>query len=161
MIWVEAGAGSSPRRLQAISSRRGSVERPVQARAVAIELEGPDAELETEAGRLGVDAVRAADADGAPVLAGAADDSSERAVEPFQNQSSRATDLKRQRRIDDVRGGEPVVEPASFRPELLADRVDEGSGVVMERGFDLTHSRRIGRLRCCDDRLHFLARNHA
>ncbi len=43
-------------------------------------------------------------------------------------------DLQRERRVDDVGGGQPVVEPApSLVVELLADGVDERGGVVVER----------------------------
>ena len=118
-----------------------------QASAVAIELEGPDGELEAEAGRLGMDAVGAADANGAPVLAGKRHDGRERSLESLQDQLAGSPDLQRQRRVDDIRGGEPVVEPAPLLAELLADGVDEGGRVVVERGLDLAHARGIRSLR--------------
>ena len=46
-------------------------------------------------------------------------------------------DLQRERRVDDVGGREPVVDPATFRPELLGDGVDEGGDVVVGRLLDL------------------------
>ena len=90
ITWVESGSGSRPSRSQAMRSTSGSsaavgadgareladairLERAHEPRAVAVELEGPAGELPAERRRLGVDAVRAADADRAAVLLGAAD----------------------------------------------------------------------------------------
>ena len=62
-----------------------ALERARDARACAVELERPHRELQTERRRLGVDAVRAADAEREPVLLRARDDGRERAVEPSSN----------------------------------------------------------------------------
>ena len=45
--------------------------------------------------------------------------------------------LQRERRVDDVGGGEAVVEPAALLAELLGDGVDEGGGVVVQRRLEL------------------------
>ena len=103
---VESGSGSRPSRSQAMRSTSGSSAAYVptvpeswptrfasSARAsrvaVAVELERPAGELPAERRRLGVDAVRAADADRAAVLLGAAHDGVERAVEPGEDQLRR------------------------------------------------------------------------
>ena len=95
------------------------------------------ASLSAERRRLGVHAVRAAHLERAAVLLGPRDDDGERAVEPVEDQRAGLADLERERRVDDVGGGEAVVEPAALLAELLGDRVDEGGGVVVERRLDL------------------------
>ncbi len=60
-------------------------------------------------------------------------DDGERAVDPVEDQRARGAHLERERRVDDVRGGEPVVEPAALLAEPLGHRVDERGGVVVER----------------------------
>ena len=116
--------GSRPRRSQAMRSTSGSTAAYVptapeslptrdpleRARAaasrVAVELERPDGELQPERGRLGVDAVRAADHRRLPVLLGARDDGGERAVEPSRIKRAGVAHLQRRARCrrtsDDV-----------------------------------------------------------
>ena len=110
--------------------------------AVAVELEGPAGELPAERRRLGVDPVRAADADRVTMLLGARDDQPERAVDPGEDEPARILDLQRERRVDDVGGGQPVVHPAALGAELLGDGVDERREVVVGR---LARSRRRAR----------------
>ena len=61
----------------------------------------------------------------------------ERAVDPVEDEPSGVLDLQRKRGVDDVRRGQPVVEPASLGPELLRDGVDECRRVVIGDAFDL------------------------
>ncbi len=68
----------------------------------------------------------------------------ERAVEPLEDQPTGLAYLKRERRVDDVRRGEAVMEPAAFFTEPLGHGVDEGGGVVVERRLDLRHAVRGG-----------------
>ena len=153
-ICVEVGAGSSPSRSQAMRSSSGSVaayvptapeslptRMPSSARAtplpVAVELERPARELQAEGRRLGVHAVRAAHLERRAMLLGARDDGGERAVEALEDERAGLADLERERGVDDVGGGEPVVEPAALLAELLGDGVDEGGGVVVERRLEL------------------------
>ena len=56
---------------------------------------------------------------------------------PAEDQVARVADLEGERRVDDVRRGEAVVDPAALRPELLGHRVDEGGQVVIGRLLDL------------------------
>ena len=152
---VETGSGSRPSRSQAMRSTSGSIAAYVptvpeswptrhasSARssrvAGAVELERPAGELPAERRRLGVDAVRAADADrarGAPRRARRRR-ASARSM-PGEQQRAGVADLQRERRVDDVRRRQPVVHPAPFRAELLGDGVDERGQVVVGRPLDL------------------------
>ena len=155
-ICVETGAGSSPSRSQAMPLELGVggrvradgareladaqlLERAREAAAPAVELERPAGELEPEGRRLGVDAVRAPDLQRRPVLLGAARRRRRApASMPASSSAPRLADLQRERRVDHVRRGQAVVEPASpFRVEALADGVDEGGEVVVRPALDL------------------------
>src|SRR6185437_7209640 len=94
------------------------LERPRDAFLAASQLECPAGELEPEGGGLGMDAVRAADLQRLAVLLGAGRDDREGAVEACEDQRARLADLQRERRVDDVGGGEAVVEPAALLAEL-------------------------------------------
>ena len=121
------------------AGRRGTSRAPARrGGAVAVELERPAGELPAERRRLGVDAVRAPDADRAAVLLGAADTIAQRARStPASEQRAAVPDLQRERGVDDVRRREAVVHPAALRPELLGDGVDERRDVVVGRPLDL------------------------
>ena len=110
-IWVEVGAGSSPRRSQATRSTSGSIAaycptapesfptRQVSSAARScvrspIELERPAGELEAEGRRLRVDAVGAADAERVPVLAGARHDGREGALDAVQHELAGGLELE-------------------------------------------------------------------
>src|SRR5439155_4260012 len=82
------------------------------------------------------------------VLLGASYDRGERTVEARENQPAGLPDLQAERRVDDVGGGEPVVEPPALLAELLGDGVDEGGRVVVKRRLKLGNSfgARRGRL---------------
>ena len=116
-----------------------ALERKGDAPASAVELEGPDRELEAERRRLRMHPVGAADRDRQPVLLGPRPDRIEGPVEPGEDQLPRGRDLQRERGVHDVRRGEAVVEPAPFRAELRCDRVDESRGVVVRPLLDLGH----------------------
>src|SRR5437867_738935 len=60
----------------------------------AVELERPAGELPAKSGRLRVNAMRAADADGVPVLLRSCDDCRKRAVDPFEDQTPGILDLQ-------------------------------------------------------------------
>ena len=127
------GAGSRPRRSQAIRSTSGSIAAYVptapeslptrvasSARAsrvaAAVELERPAGELEPERRRLGVDAVRAADRERRRGARSArATTAAKRAVEPVEHEPAGVLELERERRVDDVGRGQAVVEPAARR----------------------------------------------
>ena len=151
---VDTGSGSSPSRAHAISSTCGSIApyaptvpdswptRHVSSacssrRRRAIELERPAGELPAERRRLGVDPVRASDADRPPVLESAADHRRDRPLDSGDQECSTVADLEGQRRVEHVGGRQPVVHPAGLGAELLADRVDERREVVVGRPLEL------------------------
>src|ERR1044072_2810616 len=70
--------------------------------AAAAELERPAGELETEGGRLGVDSMRAADADVVLVLHCARDHGLERVLQTREQHRPGLTHLQRKRGVDDV-----------------------------------------------------------
>ena len=104
--------------------------RMLEAFPASVELERPAGELESEGGRLRVDAVRPADADRQPVLLGASDDRSLRACDALEEQRAGVPELEGECRVDDVGRCQPVVEPAALLAELRLDGVDEGGQVV-------------------------------
>src|SRR5262249_30081699 len=132
-----------------------------EAMPVAVELEGPAGELPAEGRRLSMDAVRAADADRVAMLFGPPDDRVEGAVETCEEQLPGVLDLQRERSVDDVGGGEAVVDPAAFGAELLGDRVDERGDIVVSRALDLGDA--LGRRRpgSGTDRCHVSSRDGA
>ena len=70
--------------------------------------------------------------------------------EPGEDQLPGILDLEREGRVDDVRGGEAVVDPAALGPELLGDGIDESGGVVVGDPLDLgdaLDARRLARRR--------------
>ena len=109
------------------------LEGAAQAVEVAVGLEGEAGEPQPEAGRLGVDPVGAADAERVAVL--------ERPLDQRVAEGDRArdddlpglADLGRQRRVEDVGGGQPVVDPAALRADRGGDDVDERGDVVVGR----------------------------
>jgi hypothetical protein len=86
--------------------------------------------------------VRASDADVVLVLQCTTDDGVHGAFQPFEEQLPRVAHLERECGVDHIRGREPVVEPASRRPEVFRDRVDEGGEVVVGLALDLGHALR-------------------
>src|SRR5207248_12903 len=69
--------------------------------------------------------------------------------------------LQRERRVDDVRRCQAVVDPAALGAELLGDRVDEGREIVVGRRLDLRDP--LGRRRdgVLADRCDVVGRNHS
>ena len=127
-----------------------ALERPRDAAPGAVELEGPDGELQAERRRLRVHAVGAADRDRQPMLVGPLHDGRERPVEPLQDQLARGAHLERERGVDDIRRGQPVVEPAAGLAEVAGDGVDERREVVVRLLLDLGHP--LGRRRLSPSR---------
>ena len=108
-----------------IAPTAACVERALQALGVAVGLEREAGELDAERGRLGVHAVRAADAQRVGVLARALGQrvaASSRA--PGRTTSPARAQLQRQRRVEHVGGRQPVVDPA---PGLARRRRDSTS----------------------------------
>ena len=107
-----------------------AVERTLETSPVTLECERPAGQLEPERRRLRMDAVRPPHAEREPMLLGASHDSSECSFELGEHQCARLADGQRQSGVEDVRGGEPVVEPAALVTEPGGDQVDERGHVV-------------------------------
>ena len=75
-------------------------------------LEGEARELDAEGRRLGVDAVGASDAERALVLAGRGDQHRDELAGAGQDDLADRAQLQRERRVEHVRGGQAVVDPA-------------------------------------------------
>src|SRR5260370_14182758 len=111
----------------------------VEAGEVALYLGVPEEELEAEGGGLGVDAVGAADDGGVLELEGATlEDVGER-EDAGADDGGGFFELEGLGGVDDVGGGEAVVEPAGVgcRVDVLGDGGGEGDDVVLALGFDL------------------------
>ena len=114
------------------------LERSRESVSIAVELERPAGELEPERRRLGVHSVGAADRQRVLELeARARDNRGERFVERPEEQLTGIAHGERERRVEHVRGGEAVVDPSSFRSDLLRKRVDECGDVVIRRPLEL------------------------
>ncbi len=129
--------------------------------AVPLERERPAGELEAERRRFGVDAVCPADRDRAAMLLGPRGDGRERPLDSFQDQRTRVAELQRQRGVEHIGRGQPVVEPAAFLAQLLGDGIDEGGDVVLRSGLELGDPLRRRDGRAGPDRLDGGARHGA
>ena len=129
-----------------------AVQRPLDPGAVAVEREGPPGELQAERGRLGMHAVCAPDRERVPMLLGPRDHGGEGTVESLEHERAGFADLQRERGVDDVRRGEPVVEPSSVGAERPGHGVDEGRDVVVRHRLELRNACRRRRRRPDADR---------
>ena len=161
-IWVEVGAGSSPRRSQATRSTSGSI--------AAYWPTAPESFPTRQVSSAARSCVRRRSSSNAqpaslrPKVVGSAWTPWVRPMQSVsrcsrarattaakawssavEHELSRGLELERQRRIDHVRRREAVVEPAPLLAELLGDCVDERGRVVVEHGLELGHARRVGR----------------
>src|SRR3954449_2356088 len=137
------------------------LERSGNASPGSVELERPTGELPAESSRLGVNTVRAPDADGVAMLVRSCHNGCERPVDAGEDEPPGVLDPQGKGGVHDVRGGQPIVEPAPLGPELFRDGVDKCGGVVVGDAFDLGHAlRRRGDCLCLDFR-HVGCRNGA
>jgi len=74
------------------------------------------------------------------------DDRTERTLERLEHDCAGVADLERERRVDDIRRGQPVVEPAALLAEIRRDAVDEGGQVVPGELLPLGNGLRAWRL---------------
>src|SRR5438093_541670 len=89
----------------------GLDERARKTLRVAVRLEGEAREFDPEGGRLGVDAVGAADAERVAVLAGSGGERADEMTSASEDDARGGSQLQRQRRVEDVAGGEAIVKP--------------------------------------------------
>ena len=111
----------------------------VEAGEVALHLGVPEEELEAEGGGLGVDAVGAADDGGVLELDGALFQDVGEGEDAGADDGGGFFELEGLGGVDDVGGGEAVVEPAGVfgGVDVLGDGGGEGDDVVTDFGFDL------------------------
>ena len=129
-------------------AHRELLERVAQPVRVAAALEREAGELQAEGGRLGVHAVRAADAERALELARPGDQRRGQRVRAGHDLAPGLAQLQRERGVEHVGGGQPVVDPAARLPDRLRDDVDERGHVVVGDLLALLHRlRRRGRAR--------------
>ena len=98
---------------------------------VAVGLEGEAGQAQAEGGRLGVDAVGAADAERVAVLQRPLDQGVAVGARAGDDDLAGLAQLQRQRRVEHVGGGEAVVDPAPVLADRGGDDVDEGGDVVV------------------------------
>ncbi len=120
-------------------ARGGLCKRPLEALGVAMRLEREAGELEAERGRLGVDAVGAADADGVGELAGALGERGRERAGAGDDHVAGAAQLQREGGVEHVGGREPVVDPAAGLARRRAEHVDERRDVVVGDPLALLH----------------------
>ncbi len=110
---------------------------------LAAQLGRPAQQLQPERGRLGVDAVRAADGRRVTVLLCPSDDGSLEGRDPGREQLAGIPELEGERRVHYVRRRQPIVEPAGRLSHLLGDRLGEGEDVVVRAVLDLEDARDV------------------
>ena len=101
---------------------RGFLERAREAHALPAHLLGEHEQLEAERGGLGVHAVGAADARGVLELARAPHQHAAQALDAVREDPPRVADLERERGVEHVARGEPVVHVARVGADLLGER---------------------------------------
>jgi hypothetical protein len=116
---------------------RHDVARPQDTVEVALELRVPQRELDAERHRFRVHAVGAADHRRPAVLLGAHAHRLHQPGDALDDEAAGFAHLQRLRGVDDVRRGQPEVQPARRRPDLLGHRGREGDHIVLRRPFDL------------------------
>jgi hypothetical protein len=153
MTCVETGAGSKPRRADPLLDLRVEVReradraadladgharpRARQTLAVAARLVEPEREGEPERGRLGVDAVRAADLRRVLEFKRAPPQDFEQRVNFREQQIARVAQQERVGRIHHVRRREAVVDEARRLADVFSERGRERDHVVVGRLLDL------------------------
>jgi hypothetical protein len=135
---------------------RGLGERPLEALRVAMSLEGEARELQAEGRRLGVDAVRAPDAERVAVLAGPLEQRGHQLARAREDPLAGRLELEGEPGVHDVGAGEPEMDPTSRRPGRLGEGVDEGRRLVV--GHRLARPDGLERERRAPDRLELFGR---
>ena len=126
---IDVGVGAD--RTAELAHAHG-LQRRFQSGSVAACLQRPQRHLGAERGRLGMDAVGAPDDDGVPMVASKLDHLADEAVDTLDHEPQRVAHCPRQRRVDDITGRQPVVDPGPLRrTDVLLDDVDESRHVVV------------------------------
>ncbi len=142
LLGYEPQAGEHPR-LELGAGRRVGADRPghgadgdlreraLQARGVALRLEGEARELDPERGRLRVHAMRAPHAQRVGVLACACDERDHERASARDDHLAGGAQLQRERRVEHVGGGQPEVDPAPGLADGRGEHVHERGHVVL------------------------------
>jgi hypothetical protein len=118
---------------------------PAEPLAIAVQLEGPHRHLVAEGGRLRVDAVGPGHTHRVAMLERQALDRRQHPLELRQEEAGCFAELEGQRRVEEVAGGHPEVDPPTGRPHRLRGGLDEGGHVVPGRLLELPDPGRVGR----------------
>ena len=120
-------------------------------------------ELEAEGGRLGMDAVRAADGRRELVFEGAALERGVERVDVGDEKVGGAHELHVEAGVEHVGRGHALMHEARLRPDDLGEMGEEGDDVVLDLALDLVDARDVefGVLALCPDLLRRLLRDHA
>ena len=146
--WVETGSRARPRRAEdplLEVGRGGGVgahgarhradghlrEGALQAAEVAVGLEGEAGQLDPERRRLGVDAVRAPDAQRVDVRPRLVGEGLDEGPGVGEHDLGHGAQLQGQAGVEDVAGGQAVVNPAPGRTGRGGEDVDEGGHIVV------------------------------
>ena len=114
-----------------------ALDHTLQTMQVAVGLEGEACEAQAEGGRLGMDSVGAAHGQGLAVLESPLDQGVAILPRPRSEQLSRLGELDGERRVEDVGGGQPVVDPPPLGADRSGDDVHERGQVVAGRALAL------------------------
>ena len=120
-----------------------------EALAAARELGIGLRQLEAEGGRLGVDAVAAADRDGVLVLEGAALQRGQQRVDVGEQDVGGARQLDAEAGVEHVGRGHALVDEARVGADELGEMGQEGDDVVLGLALDLVDARRRRTSRRC------------
>src|SRR5271154_6472074 len=153
----EGADGAGDRRGRNLLARRD------QPRPGARELGIGRSELEAEGGRLGMDAMRAADGRAEFMLEGAALEGSEQRVDVGDEDVARAPELDGEAGVENVRAGHALMNEPRVRSDEFGEMGEEGDDVMLGRLFDLVDPRyvELGLVALLSDRLRRLLRNEA
>ena len=122
---------------------RGLVDRAREPLAVAAQRLVQHQQLQAEGRRLGVDAVRAADAGRVRCSRARAAQRGERAIAAGEQQVARGADLQRERGVEHVARRHPVVDEARVGTDVLGDAGEERDHVVLHLALDLGDARGV------------------
>ncbi len=130
---------TAPEMAQVATSLRAATRRSRRARELGIGL----GELEAEGGRLGMDAVRAADGRRQLVLEGAALERGEQRVDIGDQEVGGAHELHVEAGVEHVRRGHALVHEARLGADDLGEMRQEGDDVVLGLALDLVDARDV------------------
>ena len=133
----ESADGAGDRRGRNLLARRD------KPGASALKLGMSRSELEAEGGRLGVDAMRAADGRGELVLEGAALERREQRIDVGDENVARPPELHGEAGVEHVGAGEAEMDESRLRADEFGEVGQEGDHVMLGHLFDLVDPRHV------------------